>query len=146
MKIISIKCPSCGANTNLDEERGFGYCSFCGTKIVSGEHVYVHHVNSEQKQETPPQQNYTYVTNNYYTNEQPNRSWEAVSEKSRTAALLLCLFFGYLGVHHFYAGRIGLGILYLFTGGLFIIGAIVDFVMIIAGTFKDSNGREIKRW
>lgn len=43
------------------------------------------------------------------------------SDKSKITALLLCIFVGYLGIHHFYVGRIGKGILYLFTGGLFVL-------------------------
>lgn len=45
--------------------------------------------------------------------------------------LLLCLFLGIFGVHKFYRGKIGMGILYIFTCGLFGIGVIVDLVKII---------------
>ena len=61
-------------------------------------------------------------------------------KKSRTTAALLCFFLGYLGVHRFYVGKVGTGVLYLFTGGLFGIGAIVDFIMILAKSFTDVNG------
>ena len=33
-----------------------------------------------------------------------------ISPKSRLVALLLCLFLGWLGVHRFYAGKIGTGL------------------------------------
>ena len=46
--------------------------------------------------------------------------------KSKWGSFFLCLFFGILGIHKFYEGRIIFGILYLFTGGLFGIGVIVD--------------------
>ena len=39
------------------------------------------------------------------------------SHKSKTATLLLCIFTGMFGGHMFYVGRIGMGVLYLFTGG-----------------------------
>lgn len=70
--------------------------------------------------------------------------YEEVSPKSRLAALLLCLFFGVFGIHSFYVGRIGRGLLFLFTFGLFGIGVIIDLIMIIAGTFKDSEERLLK--
>lgn len=65
---------------------------------------------------------------------------EYASPKSRVVALILCILLGPLGAHHFYAGRFGMGILYLFTGGIFFIGWIVDIIKIAAGTFRDSNG------
>ena len=41
--------------------------------------------------------------------------------KSKTVTLILCIFLGYIGVHRFYTGKIGTGILYLLTGGIFYI-------------------------
>lgn len=37
-------------------------------------------------------------------------------------------FFGVAGIHRFIIGQIGMGILYLFTGGLCVIGTIVDLI------------------
>ena len=42
---------------------------------------------------------------------------------------LITLFLGYLGIHKFKQGKVGIGFLYLFTFGLFGIGWIVDVVM-----------------
>ncbi len=69
-----------------------------------------------------------------------------MSGKSRLAALLLCFFLGAIGVHRFYVGKVGTGILWLFTGGLLGIGAIVDFIMIAVGSFKDSDGNVVGNW
>ena len=68
------------------------------------------------------------------------------SEKSRTVALLLCIFLGPLGIHRFYVGKIGTGILWLLTGGLFGIGWIVDLILIIIGSFTDKGGNFLKNW
>ena len=46
----------------------------------------------------------------------------------------------------FYVGRAGMGILYIFTAGLFLIGVLIDLLNILSGTFKDSNGSLIKQW
>lgn len=51
--------------------------------------------------------------------------------KNKWVAVLLCLFLGAFGGHKFYEGKIGMGILYLFTGGLFLIGVIVDFIALL---------------
>ena len=69
-----------------------------------------------------------------------------VSEKKRLAALLLCFFLGGLGIHRFYVKKVGLGILWLLTGGLFGIGMLVDLIMIAAGSFKDKEGKALKEW
>ncbi|MBR1747860.1 MAG: TM2 domain-containing protein [Clostridia bacterium] len=68
------------------------------------------------------------------------------SEKSRLVALLLCLFIGELGVHRFYLGKIGTGILWLLTGGIFGIGWLVDVIMIAVGSMKDKEGKTVSDW
>lgn len=45
--------------------------------------------------------------------------------------LLLCLFLGGFGVHKFYRGKIGMGLVYLFTGGLFGIGWLIDVISLL---------------
>ena len=50
---------------------------------------------------------------------------------NKWVALLLCICLGYFGAHKFYEGKIGQGILYLFTGGLCGIGVIIDFISIL---------------
>lgn len=51
--------------------------------------------------------------------------------KSKWISLLLCFFFGMLGAHKFYEGRILLGVVYIFTGGLFGIGVLIDFISLL---------------
>lgn len=66
------------------------------------------------------------------------------SEKSWITTLLLCLFLGGLGVHRFYAGKIGTGILQLITVGGCGIWNLIDLIMIITGSFTDKDGNPIK--
>ena len=67
------------------------------------------------------------------------------SDKDWLTTLLLFLFLGGIGVHRFYVGKIGTGILYLITVGFFGIGYIVDVIKIVIGKFTDKQGRPIKR-
>ncbi len=69
---------------------------------------------------------------------------QMISAKSKGTAAVLCFFFGGLGVHRFYVGKAGTGILWLLTAGLFGIGSLVDFIMILCGSFKDKYGAVIK--
>ena len=66
------------------------------------------------------------------------------SSKSKTTAFILCLFLGTIGAHYFYVGKTWMGLLYLFTFGLFGIGYGIDIIRILCGTFRDSDGRYLR--
>jgi len=68
------------------------------------------------------------------------------SDRSRKTALLLCIFLGWLGFHQFYVGRIGKGLLYMFTCGIFGIGVIIDLLSILLGSFRDNVGAPLREW
>jgi len=68
------------------------------------------------------------------------------SPRSRLAALLLCWFLGIFGAHRFYVGKIGTGILMIFTLGGLWVWMFVDLIMIIVGAFKDKEGRRVTVW
>ena len=68
------------------------------------------------------------------------------SEYSRLAAFLLCLLIGFLGAHRFYVGKVGTGLLWLFTGGFLFVGQIYDLVLVATGEFRDINNRRLLRW
>ena len=68
-----------------------------------------------------------------------------VETKDWMITFLLCLFCGGLGIHRYYVGKIGTGILYTLTVGLFGIGCLVDFIKILCGKFTDKDGNLIQR-
>ena len=59
-----------------------------------------------------------------------------VTGQEKTVALVLLLLVGALGVHKFYLGQTGKGILYLFTGGLCGIGLIIDLIKLLTDTYE----------
>ncbi len=126
------RCPQCGAP--MDN----GHCIYCN---------YTYHKAAGPTQQQNPQgqysqANYQQSPNNIYAAQQGL----AISNKSRAAALVMCFFFGILGVHRFYVGKIGTGIIYLLTCGVFGIGWIVDIIMILAGSFKDKYPLPLQNW
>mgnify|MGYP001203426453 CR=1 FL=1 len=72
---------------------------------------------------------------------QPNNE---ISEKEFLPTFLLCFFFGGLGIHRFYVGKIGTGVLMILTLGGIGLWIIIDLIMILIGSFRDINGRIVK--
>lgn len=68
------------------------------------------------------------------------------SDKSRVVALVLAALLGVFGVHRFYVGKIGTGILMLLTFGGMGIWYLIDVILIAAGSFRDADGRRVIHW
>ena len=45
MSFVAVKCPQCGADIQLDDSREFGFCSFCGAKVMQEKIVIEHKGN-----------------------------------------------------------------------------------------------------
>ena len=112
------------------------YCSTCGQQIAKvalacpfcGAPVY-------QNQPRQPQQ---IIINNSNNNANTNNIHAGAvyagrmgQPKNKWIALLLWFFLGVFGAHKFYEGKILMGIVYIFTVGLFGIGLLVDFFAIL---------------
>jgi restriction system protein len=134
--LYNMFCINCGAELETDAN----FCEYCGAdlsveqKSQSQETREIHrtHITHTEVYVAPT----THSSYSPYGQESP---------KSMLVLILLWFFFGVLGVHYFYVGRIGMGILWLLTGGMFGIGWVVDIFVILTGQFKDSMGRVIKR-
>ena len=70
-----------------------------------------------------------------------SKPWSPTMKSTGTSYLLwLLCFVGFCGIHRFYNGRIITGLIWLFTGGLFLIGQIID-LFLIPGIVEDANRR-----
>ncbi|MBS6183522.1 MAG: NINE protein [Clostridium celatum] len=111
-------CEECKVNIN-----GKAVCKVCiENGVFNSNHGYnTYNYNGMNQQ-----------GNNYYIKKSTQKSW--------LVTLLLCLFVGTVGVHRFYVGKIGTGILQLLTFGGFGIWTLVDFILIACKKFTDANG------
>lgn len=119
--------------TNSTAAEPTKFCKHCGGKIpqdaiictLCGRQV------EKMQQDSAPQ----IVVNNTNTNANVNANLNGGvgfgKPKNKWVSLLLCIFLGFFGAHKFYEGRIGLGILYLLTAGLFGIGVFIDFIVLL---------------
>ena len=67
------------------------------------------------------------------------------TQKSWVVALVLCIFLGGLGVHRFYVGKVGTGILMILTFGGLGIWVLIDLILILVGSFRDKQGQALAR-
>lgn len=120
-------------------------CPNCGAPMQGNTCPYCHYVEPVQQGNVSE----NVVINNVYTEPQGVnvnvRYTSNVSPKNKIVALLLCIFLGYFGIHKFYVGKIGMGIVYFFTAGLFGFGWLIDIILILCGEFKDSNNLPLKQ-
>lgn len=105
------------------------FCSVCGKKIETHDH-FCKHCGTNKDAPSKPLQS--------------SSSSFAISSKSGLATFLLCLFLGSLGVHRFYVGKIGTGILMLLTSGGFGIWYLYDLITIVCNNFTDKKGNRIE--
>lgn len=129
-----MQCKKCGAEVGSE----YRLCPYCRTELEYPTS------NQQAQQPTIIVQNVINNDNNVYGGRtvvaHPSRS-----SKSKMVTLILAIFLGYLGIHRFYAGKVGSGILYFLTAGLFFFGWIYDIIKIASGTFRDANNLPITK-
>lgn len=112
-------CKNCGQQ--IDDNAAF--CSRCGA--------------SARNQAPQAQQPVINVINT------TSRGGIGYIHKKKWVAFFLCLFLGWLGVHRFYVGKFGTGIIWLLTFGLFGLGWIIDLIVILFGGFRDKASQPL---
>ena len=108
------------------------FCKFCGQKIEKNVVVCPHCGKQVEVLEQTGQPQVVINNSNMNTNTNTNvNGYVGGNPKNKWVAFLLCFFLGFLGAHKFYEGKAGMGILYLFTVGLFGFGIIIDLIVIL---------------
>ncbi len=146
--------------TNHPEREATGMCAYCGKPYCNECLVEVKgrmyckkdlgNVFDEAKNSgnnSHPTINITNTNDSVNTNANVNAGMGFVGApcKSRMITLILCIlgFFGIAGLHRMYVGKVGSGVLHLFTYGICFIGTVFDLIAILSGGFRDSYGRPL---
>lgn len=121
-------CPYCG-----EELVPRKYCSHCGNRIDAD--CVVCPECGKQVASFSGNQPPINIVNNAVAQAQANAMSMSTpfwgKRCNKWVSFFLCFFFGYFGAHKFYEGKTLMGILYLFTVGLFFIGWIIDLIAIL---------------
>ena len=117
MKVYKFKCDSCGSKRYIKVEDGYK-CEYCGSiqDVI---------MPSQPEIKEPETEDSEFNDNDVQSNSITELNGR---QKSILIRLIICLFAGYLGVHKFLEGKILLGIVYTFTGGLFGVGVVLDVI------------------
>lgn len=148
--------------TNHPEREADGMCTYCGKPFCKECLVEVKgrmyckddlgNVLDEAKQQAQgavPTINITNSNDSVNTNANTNvnsaMGYGLPPRKSKLVALILCIlgFFGIAGLHRMYVGKVGSGVVHLFTYGICVIGTVIDLISILSGGFRDSYGQPL---
>lgn len=125
----AASCPNCGYSFQKMK-----FCKFCGEKIPEDSVIC-----TKCGRQVENQTEYKGVTINNVANASSAATAQTVTPLigtrpykriDKNVALALCIFLGWCGAHKFYERKTGMGLLYIFTIGLFGIGWIVDIITI----------------
>ncbi len=136
-KVANI-CPHCGAN----QDTGAVNTPVEATVVDNQQQNQQQYQQNQQQYQQNQQQQYQ---QNYQQQAQPNQGAQPPADNTKwVIALILCFTVGYLGIHRFYLGHIGIGIIQLLTAGGCGIWVIIDLIMLLTGSLKDAQGNPLK--
>ena len=123
-------CQSCGVTQGATK-----YCQHCGS-VIDAECVVCPKCGKQVSdlRQNPYQQPYqqpNIIINNANNMNTANAYGFYGQPKDKWVAVLLCFFFGVVGAHKFYEGKVGMGLVYICTGGLCGIGALFDLIVLL---------------
>jgi TM2 domain-containing membrane protein YozV len=136
------KCQGCGFELPVN----MNFCGQCG--FTFGTPTQPAYQQIQPQQYVQPQQamaSYSNNMNNIVVNVSNNNTDDGKSSKSTAAAFWLCFFLGNLGIHRFYVGKAGTGILWFLTSGLLGLGSFIDIFRIAYGSFSDFSGKKLAK-
>lgn len=146
--------------TNHPEREAEGMCAYCGKPFCKECLVEVKgrmyckddlgNVLDEAKQSSAGAVPTINISNsnessNTNANMNLNGAYGLPPRKSKMTALILCIlgFFGLAGLHRMYVGKVGSGVVHLFTYGICGVGTVLDLIAIVSGGFRDSYGQPL---
>ena len=128
MENMTGKCPNCGGNKFQAVGGNTNKCMYCGTTFT---------VEAPQQPTQQPYQQQAYQQQTYQqqTYQQPAAPQPPVytGSKSKIVAGLLGIFLGSLGIHKFYIGKNGAGVVYLLLTLLLCWTIVVPSIMSLIG-------------
>jgi len=136
-------CPGCKASLPVSQNKMLT-CEWCRLKLMNPLYeekpTLTHHSTSKISAKISDNFDEIYDNMNSKSLNNNQQNFNTVAHeinselgkpKNKVVALLLAIFVGFLGAHKFYEGKFILGIIYLFTYGLFGIGIVIDVIVLI---------------
>ena len=122
-----MKCPNCGGDKFKFMGGNTFKCAYCGTTLANEQQA------PEVQKEVVTRVEYVQTPQPQYQQAPQQQPYMHSKGKSKGVAAVLAFFLGGIGIHKFYLGRGGQGVLYLLFCWTFIpsLLALIDFIVLL---------------